>query len=162
MPFNNADPTAGNMRFQFDGQGYVTGIAVSVTTVDAATRSGPGGIAVVPPNTYMGVQWINDDTVQYGFSNPVFTTATGNVFNAYIGQATYSDIGNGHYTSVTGAPAIGAIPMGPTDTYSGPITDAFNNGDNADTLGSIGNSLVSAMDSLHDNVTCGDLFGGSQ
>ena len=162
MPLNNADPTAGNMRFQFDGQGYLTGVAVSLTTVDAATVSIGGGIATVPPNTYMGVQYVNDNTVQYGFSNPVFTTATGSMFNAYIGQATYSDVGNGSYTSVTGAPAIGAIPLGSTDTDSGQLTDAFNNGDNADTLGSIGNSLVSAMDYLHDNVTCGDMFGGGQ
>jgi hypothetical protein len=150
------------MIFQFDGQGGLTGVAVSLTTVDSATVSVNGGIVTVPPNTYAGVQLINIDTVQYGFSNPVFTTATGSVFNAYIGQATYSDSGNGSYTSVTGAPAIGAIPLGDTSTYSGQLTDAFNNGDNAGTLGSIGNSLVSAMDYLNDNVTCGDLFGGGQ
>jgi hypothetical protein len=109
----------------------------------------------------IGVQ-VRGGGTQYGFSNPVFTTATGSVFNAYIGQATYSDSGNGSYTSVTGAPAIGAIPLGDTSTYSGQLTDAFNNGDNAGTLGSIGNSLVSAMDYLNDNVTCGDLFGGGQ
>jgi hypothetical protein len=34
---------AGNMRFQFDGQAYLTGMAVNLTTVDAATVSNRRG-----------------------------------------------------------------------------------------------------------------------
>jgi hypothetical protein len=159
MGLNASDPTdsaAGTLSLSFDGQGQLTGLGVSLTTSDAVTLSGALGVISIPPATSVGIQWIDNDTVSFGFSNPVFTTATGNwMFNAYFSSATYSDQGNGSY-SVNGAVAIGAIPIGSTTGFSSPITSEFN--DNSD-LGSLGNSLVNTMDFLHDNVNCDDVFG---
>lgn len=150
VPMHPEDPLAGNIRFSFDSQGYTTGFSVSITGSSGMSINFSGGTLVVPPNTSIGAQWLSDDSAQLGFTNPVFVKTSGAwPPNFYFGKATYSDLGNGRFTSVTGS-----MFFGDSNSISGLLTLGFNQNDAA---GDVGNDLITLMNRLHDNTTCADV-----
>ncbi len=143
---------SGQMRFQFDGAGNLSGFGLQLTGMNAYSASGLS----IPANTFAGFTQLSPGTVQFGFSNPV---NVGSGFSqAYFQTATFS---GGRFTSVQGAYAPLGIPLGSSSGNSS-ILQSFLNGNSstasqAQNFGNLINSFASLVSS---NVSCQAVFGG--
>jgi RHS repeat-associated protein len=145
---------SGQMRFQFNGSGNLTGVGVQLTGLNVYSGSGLS----IPPNTFAGFTQLSPGTVQFGFNNPV---NVGSGFSqAYFQNATFS---GGKFTSVQGAYAPLGIPLGSSSGNSSLLQWYLNgNSSVASQAQNFGNLLTSVASLMSSNVSCRDVFGGGQ
>ena len=151
-------PQAGSVGFQFNGQGNLIGLGVSLTTTTPVTV---GNISV-PANTVAGFALSGPGTVQFGFSNPVQIGS--GLKQLYFQTATFS---GGTFTAATGALAPFGIPLGTTTGNSWPLKWGLNgNLPGTSALSSqaqqFGNLLTRLGTLVSKSVSCTSLFGGGK
>jgi RHS repeat-associated protein len=151
-----SSPQSGTINFQFNGQGNLIGLGVSLTTT---TPASVGNISV-PANTVAGFTLLSPGTVQFGFTNPVQVGS--GVAQAYVQTLTFS---GGKYTSATGALAPFGIPLGSSTGSSSLLPWILNgNAPFSSSIGSqasqFGNFLTGLATLVSKSVSCQSLFGG--
>ena len=152
----STSPQAGTIGFQFNGQGNLIGLGISLTTTTPVSM----GNVSVPANTVAGFTLLSPGTVQFGFNNPVQVGS--GVAQAYVQTLTFS---GGKYTSATGALAPFGIPLGSSNGSSSLLPWILNG--NAPFSSSVssqanqfGNLLTGLATLVSKSVSCQSLFGG--
>jgi RHS repeat-associated protein len=139
-------------NLQFNGQGALIGIGIQLNEDTPVTTSN----MTIPPWTFVGVTLNSENTVSFGFSNPVrFDLGLAGLKQADFTSATFS---NGKYTSARGAWAPWGVTIGRGRGESTLLRNALNQNQQAIDMG---NQLLRVANLLSQNITCWSLFGGA-